>query len=495
MHTAFSYAHMNRLTEERRENDGDRYDYYPAENGTRKQHYHYGQATEKNPGMQFQTGTIGNNTSVCGCDITEREENYCYNGENQLTERKNPSGITEYVYDGNGSLISEKEGGKTTSYQYDLLNRQEKIWTSDGREQENLYDGEGLRAGLREKGKESAFLFYNGEILAECDGDGMPVRRHLQGMGLSYVQTLDDGMYHACHQDEQGSTAFITGDGGEVENSYVYDAFGNVLERKEGIRNDILYRGQKYDQEAGQYYLRARYYNPVIGRFIQEDTYRGDGLNLYAYCGNNPVMYYDPSGHTKVTPPTTEPEVPRTAGNGNLISNSDVKPDGVTYEGPLYRNVGTMPDGTPVNPLETSDFTKNQNYRYTQNGQNGLYFASNQHVMEGEMGAYGSNPYADNRTTYRYDNVTLNNMLDLTNPNTRDELGIDLSDLISSDYKNYNTATKSPAVTHAMGNFAAQNGYTGLIVPSARADGGVNIVIFDSNGIDFGTYTTIHDKY
>lgn len=46
-----------------------------------------------------------------------------------------------------------------------------------------------------------------------------------------------------------------------------------------------------------------------------------------------------------------------------------------------------------------------------------------------------------------------------------------------------------------MGNFAAQNGYTGLIVPSARADGGVNIVIFDPNGIDFGTYTTIHDKY
>ena len=50
-----------------------------------------------------------------------------------MTEKKNPSGITEYVYDGNGSLISEKEGGKTTSYQYDLLNRQEKIWTSDGR--------------------------------------------------------------------------------------------------------------------------------------------------------------------------------------------------------------------------------------------------------------------------------------------------------------------------------------------------------------------------
>jgi len=43
--------------------------------------------------------------------------------------------------------------------------------------------------------------------------------------------------------------------------------------------------------------LRARFYNPVIGRFTQEDIYRGDGLNLYAYCGNNPVRYYDPSGY------------------------------------------------------------------------------------------------------------------------------------------------------------------------------------------------------
>ena len=117
------------------------------------------------------------------------------------------------------------------------------------------------------------------------------------------MQTMDDGAYH---HDEQGSTVYLTGNSGGVENYYSYDAFGNVLEKKEDIQNRILYTGQQYDQETNQYYLRARYYNPLIGRFTQEDTYRGDGLNLYAYCGNNPVIYYDLRGHAKLPCNTLE---------------------------------------------------------------------------------------------------------------------------------------------------------------------------------------------
>ena len=112
------------------------------------------------------------------------------------------------------------------------------------------------------------------------------------------MQTQDN-VYHAYHQDEQGSTAYITGQSREAENIYQYDAFGNLLEHKESLKNRILYTGQQYDQETGQYYLRARYYNPVVGSFLQEDTYRGDGLNLYAYCANNPVVYYDSSGRNE----------------------------------------------------------------------------------------------------------------------------------------------------------------------------------------------------
>ena len=71
---------------------------------------------------------------------------------------------------------------------------------------------------------------------------------------------------------------------------------------QEGILYNLTcytYNGEQYDQVTQQYYLRARYYNTLVGRFTQEDVYRGDGLNLYAYCGSNPVMYVDPSGYSE----------------------------------------------------------------------------------------------------------------------------------------------------------------------------------------------------
>ena len=95
---------------------------------------------------------------------------------------------------------------------------------------------------------------------------------------------------------------------------YVYDAWGNhaVLDSNGndrtdtshiGNRNPIRYRGYFYDVETGLYYLQTRYYDPEIGRFLNmDDVAYADleqfhGLNLYAYCGTNPVNYVDPSGH------------------------------------------------------------------------------------------------------------------------------------------------------------------------------------------------------
>lgn len=94
-----------------------------------------------------------------------------------------------------------------------------------------------------------------------------------------------------------GSITHIVDEAGKVQNRYEYDAWGNLMVQEEAIPNRFKYTGQQIDPVTLQYYLRVRFYNPVIARFTQEDTYRGDGLNLYAYCANNPIFYVDPSGH------------------------------------------------------------------------------------------------------------------------------------------------------------------------------------------------------
>ena len=103
---------------------------------------------------------------------------------------------------------------------------------------------------------------------------------------------------------------------GNVVVRYVYDAWGNhaVLDANGaditdvnhiGVLNPFRYRGYFYDEETGLYYLKSRYYDPEVGRFITIDgvSYIDpetiNGLNLYAYCGNNPVMYTDPNGTAK----------------------------------------------------------------------------------------------------------------------------------------------------------------------------------------------------
>ena len=177
----------------------------------------------------------------------------------------------------------------TRRFRYNSKNQQIRVEREDGRVQENLYDAEGLRYGMREDGQFIRFAYHSGELLYE-GGDSNQTSYHL-GAGIEAFRRGGETCYY--YQDEQLSTALVTNKTGESHNYYQYDAFGNELEISEQISNRIRYTGQQHDQVTGQYYLRARYYNPLFGRFMQEDVYQGDGLNLYAYCDNNPVVYYD----------------------------------------------------------------------------------------------------------------------------------------------------------------------------------------------------------
>ena len=230
------------------------------------------------------------------------KEEYNYNRKNQLVSRTWDGGYAAYHYDRQGNLLEAAGTEGNTLFAYNVFNRQMAVTMPDGGRLENRYDAEGLRAGTVENGVETRFLYFNGELLSELDEAGDTISRYILGYGATAVWNRGKEGYHPCHPDEQNSTAYITGLDGEIKNSYQYDAFGNLQNRNITVRNRILYTGQQYDEITGQYYLRARFYHPAVGRFLQEDVYRGDGLNLYAYCANNPVVYYDPSGYVVQDP-------------------------------------------------------------------------------------------------------------------------------------------------------------------------------------------------
>ena len=136
--------------------------------------------------------------------------------------------------------------------------------------------------------------------------------------------------------------------------------FGNIREEKENVENVFKYAGEQFDKETQQYYLRARFYNPVVGRFTQEDIYRDDGLNLYVYVINNPLLWIDPSGYAKC-PHSTVPESTET--NYILFNkthrNSLPNPKGVGYNGAKLQSHHGLQQAWAVHNLSSYGYDPN----------------------------------------------------------------------------------------------------------------------------------------
>lgn len=117
-------------------------------------------------------------------------------------------------------------------------------------------------------------------------------------------------------------------------NSYDYDIWRNLTPEIEGMSNSFMYAGEVYDKESGLYYLRARYYNPTIGRLINEDTYEGDFTNSLSQA-NAILETYMKFGRDQF-------------GNNNLynlISNN-------CYQATIAAlRVGVLDDGTKVGTI------------------------------------------------------------------------------------------------------------------------------------------------
>ncbi|MGN0505126.1 MAG: RHS repeat-associated core domain-containing protein, partial [Lachnospiraceae bacterium] len=244
---------------------------------------------------------------------------YTYDLCNRLLSEERGGIVTAYTYDMAGNLTEKTEGNGTIRYAYDALNRLINVTNSDGGWQENSYDASGIRSMLTENGRTTEYVTCGGLMLAGYDRNGERTEHYFYGNGLLAAETGTSeenvsGEEHSLYyylKNFHGDIIALTDTTGILLDAYVYDAFGNLTARLKDTGNTIalktaeaaapqnrfLYSGEQYDETAELYYLRARYYSTDIGRFTQKDTYLGDGHNLYAYVGNNPLKYVDPSGH------------------------------------------------------------------------------------------------------------------------------------------------------------------------------------------------------
>ncbi|KPA13256.1 RHS repeat-associated core domain protein [Candidatus Magnetomorum sp. HK-1] len=198
----------------------------------------------------FTYDELGKMTNQPGID-------YHYNHEEQLDKVTGTNSSTSYTYDMLGNRLEVKKGGTTSKYLVDPT-------TSN--------------------------------VLMEKNSSG--TKYYVYGQGLEYAIGTDGKDYH-YHYDGIGNTVAITDQDEEIVNLYAYSPYGEVLYSIETVPNSFKYVGKEgvMDDGNGLYYMRARYYDPMLGRFISRDPIGHEGgLNLYAYAGNNPVMFVDPSG-------------------------------------------------------------------------------------------------------------------------------------------------------------------------------------------------------
>ena len=221
-----------------------------------------------------------------------------YSEANRLT---NFNG-TPIPYDADGNMLKTPLGSEFGNLTFDSLNQLTDVTISGSAiSYSYTYDAEGYRTSKTENGITTNFVVDPNAELSRVlmSTTGNETTYYVYGMGLISQEKGAD--YRLYHYDYRGSTTALTTLGGAVVDTMFYDAYGNMVKRTGADDTPFLYVG-KYGVETdanGLYYMRARYYNPQIQRFINVDPIR-NGYNWYVYAYNNSVSYIDPNG-LKVT--------------------------------------------------------------------------------------------------------------------------------------------------------------------------------------------------
>ncbi|MEA2641343.1 MAG: hypothetical protein QOF51_2737 [Chloroflexota bacterium] len=224
-------------------------------------------------------------------------------------DRIQTAGSLSYAFDADGNVRSRTpSGGSATTYAYDQANRLTGT-TTGGVTSSYIFDGDGKRVSRTVGGVTTSQLYDTTGSLPMLLDDGQ--RKYVYGpSGVIYEVDKASGSPYVLHTDAQGSVRVIIDSLGNVIETYYNDEYGNPLitlsasAPNNAAAQPLQHTAEPRDLETGFIYLRARMYDPSIGRFLQEDPKGLSSctlglprtMNLYVYAGNNPLSAADPTG-------------------------------------------------------------------------------------------------------------------------------------------------------------------------------------------------------
>jgi len=287
--------------------------------GTSTARYGYDLAGRLSKVHQADGSTVTYEYDVMGNRATQNDGagtiRYQYDSWGRLIK----AGETTFSYDAAGNLISKKDKSRSISYDYDEEDRL--IEVRSGKTTIRYgYDGEGTRVRREVSGKATNYLheWTSGipQVAGEYSKDGKLSHYLLGVTRLGRRSASGEQVYFL--EDYLGSTRCIVDAQGNVAARYSYSAFGAPRLTEGTAQTDFLYTGEQWDPDAQLLYLRSRYYDPEIGRFLSADPLPGlpmapETFNEYAYVNNDPLNYVDPLGLRQNwwRPPTPPPLPPR----------------------------------------------------------------------------------------------------------------------------------------------------------------------------------------
>jgi RHS repeat-associated protein len=223
-----------------------------------------------------------------------------------LADRLLQAGDETFAYDANGNLIERRNPRGVTRYDYDAEDRLAKVVLPGGEEVSFGYAPTGERIWQRDSSGVTFFVTDGLHRLADLDKDLRPKASYIHGPGIDRPLIMSrNSQSYSYHADVLGSVASLTDHSGGVAQRYNYDAFGMAAGQRTDAENPIGFTGREWDSSTGLYYYRARYYDPMLGRFLMPDPHAGmlldlGTLNRYSYVGNDPVNFVDPLGDARL---------------------------------------------------------------------------------------------------------------------------------------------------------------------------------------------------